>query len=82
MVTMSKIGEGAFQVEGEFGFLTLADVRYDVEYIIFKSPSEHRVNNRQLPLEMQIYHLSELTNEHLVSSVLFEYNKKSDKPNT
>ena len=45
---------------------------YTMQRLLFRQPSEHRINGRQYPLEMQLVHKADWDDSTLIVSILFE----------
>ena len=72
--------------ELDIGFLNIklnhTEFKYKLHSIHFHLNSEHRLENKQYPMEMHIVHkntnLNDKDNENLVIGVLFDYNSEYD----
>jgi len=68
-----------FEYTGNFGRMYVSGVPYTAHQVTFHSPSEHRIDGRSAPLEMQIFHARTVLNpvtgakepEYTILSVLF-----------
>ena len=48
------------------------DQSYHLSHMVWKVPSEHTINDRQLSAELQIYHIQYATNRQVALSMLFD----------
>ena len=74
-VMISKWGDGYFKAHGKFGYIKYAGKKYKVAYVLIKGPSEHKIQNRTVALEVQIYH-KKVNERTIIISVMFEETKK------
>jgi carbonic anhydrase len=75
--SISKISDHVFKMDGTFGYIGYQDVRYDIMFATFKSPSEHLIEGERVPLELHIV-TKNLAGDHLTLSILF---KVGQEPN-
>ena len=48
------------------------DQLYHLSHMIWHTPAEHTIENRQLAAELQIYHIQYATNRQVAISILFD----------
>lgn len=61
------------------GFLYIDDVLYELRETQFHTPSEHTINGKKYPLEMQMIHNSSENGGMVILSILFKLDKKGNK---
>jgi carbonic anhydrase len=65
------------KIDGDFGGFRYRDSYFQSTDIVFKSPSEHMVNGKRYPMEMQIHHMDKEGN-HAYVAAFFRESTESD----